>query len=49
MVATNKKIEIPLTKELQEFISTKYANQTSKLIDEFLVYFNTKREANELN
>ncbi|MBN2825132.1 MAG: hypothetical protein JXQ76_07415 [Campylobacterales bacterium] len=49
MIASQKSIEIPLTKELQEFVASKYSNQTSKLIDDFLIYLNTKKEAQEIN
>ena len=42
-------IEIPMTKELQEFFAYRYQNQTTKLVDEFLVYLNTKKEAYEVN
>lgn len=42
-------IEIPMTKELQEFFAYQYQNQTTKLVDEFLVYLNTKKEAYEVN
>jgi len=42
-------IEIPMTKELQEFFAYRYQNQTAKLVDEFLVYLNTKKEAYEVN
>ncbi|MBN2825414.1 MAG: hypothetical protein JXQ76_08830 [Campylobacterales bacterium] len=49
MTITQKSIEIPLTRELQEFVISKYSNQTSKLIDDFLIYLNTKKEAQEIN
>jgi len=42
-------IEIPLTKELEDFFAYRYQNQTTKLIDEFLVYLNTQKEAYEIN
>ncbi len=42
-------IEIPMTKDLQEFFHYKYKNQTSKLVDEFLIYLNTRKEAYEIN
>jgi len=42
-------IEIPLTKELEDFFAYRYQNQTIKLIDEFLIYLNTQKEAYEIN
>lgn len=42
-------IEIPMTKDLQEFLDYNYKNQTSKLVDEFLIYLNTRKEAYEIN
>jgi len=42
-------IEIPMTKELQDFFTYKYQGQASKLIDDFLLYLNTKKEAYEIN
>ena len=42
-------IQIPMTKELEEFFNYRYQGQTTKLIDEFLVYLNTKKEAYEIN
>ncbi len=42
-------IEIPMTKDLQEFFHYKYKNQTGKLVDEFLIYLNTRKEAYEIN
>ena len=42
-------IEIPMTQELEEFFAYQYQNQTTKLVDEFLVYLNTKKEAYEVN
>jgi len=42
-------IEIPMTKELEDFFTYKYQGQASKLVDEFLLYLNTKKEAYELN
>jgi len=42
-------IEIPVTKELQEFFAHRYQNKTTKLVDEFLIYLNTKKEAYEVN
>ena len=41
-------IQIPMTKELEEFFNYRYQGQTTKLIDEFLVYLNTKKEAQKL-
>jgi len=42
-------IEIPVTKELQEFFAHQYQNKTTKLVDEFIVYLNTKKEAYEVS
>jgi len=42
-------IEIPMTKELQDFFAYKYHNQTSKLVDEFLIFLRTQKEAHEIN
>ncbi|MCH9739412.1 MAG: hypothetical protein K0U38_01030 [Epsilonproteobacteria bacterium] len=42
-------IEIPMTKELEEFFRYRYQNQATKLVDEFLLYLNTKKEAYEVN
>jgi hypothetical protein len=42
-------IQIPMSKELEEFFIYRYQGQTTKLIDEFLVYLNTKKEAYEIN
>jgi len=42
-------IEIPMTQELQDFFTYKYEGQASQLVDEFLLYLNTKKEAYELN
>ena len=42
-------IEIPMTKELQEFFTYRYQGQSSKLIDEFLKYLHTQKEAYEIN
>jgi len=42
-------IAIPMTKELQDFFTYKYQGQVSKLIDEFLLYLHTKKEAYEIN
>ncbi|MDQ7083527.1 MAG: hypothetical protein Q9M36_00695 [Sulfurovum sp.] len=42
-------IEIPMTKELEDFFAYRYQNQTSKLVDEFLIYLHTKKEAYEVN
>jgi len=46
---TINNIEIPMTKELQDFFTYKYQGQASKLIDEFLLYLHTKKEAYEIN
>ena len=43
------KIEIPVTQELQAFISQRYNDRTSELVDEFLLFLNTKKEASEIN
>jgi hypothetical protein len=42
-------IEIPMTKELEDFFTYKYQGQASKIVDEFLLYLNTKKEAYEVN
>ena len=42
-------IEIPMTKELQDFFAYKYQNKATKLVDEFLLYLHTKKEAYEVN
>ncbi len=42
-------IEIPVTKELQEFLSHKYQNRAVELVDDFLIYMNTQKEAYEVN
>jgi len=42
-------IEIPMNKELQDFLTYRYQGQTTKLVDEFLVYLNTQKKASEIN
>ena len=42
-------IEIPMNKELQDFLTYRYQGQTTKLVDEFLVYLNTQKKAYEIN
>ncbi len=42
-------IEIPITKELQEFLNQKYQNRAVDLINDFLIYMNTQKEAYEIN
>ena len=42
-------VEIPLADELKEFFDTKYKNKASHLVDEFVVYLNTRKEAYEVN
>ncbi|MEA3452225.1 MAG: hypothetical protein U9Q83_10040 [Bacteroidota bacterium] len=42
-------IEIPVTKELQEFLDYKYHNRAIELADDFLIYMNTQKEAYEVN
>ena len=42
-------IQIPMTKELEEFFNYRYQGQTTKLIDEFLIYLNTQKKAYEIN
>ena len=42
-------IEIPMTQELQEFFVYRYRNQPGKLVDEFVKYLNTQKEAHEIN
>ena len=42
-------IEIPMTKELEEFFIYRYQGKTTKLIDEFLIYLNTQKKAYEIN
>ena len=44
-----KNIEIPMTKELEEFFNYHYQGQTRKLINEFLTYLNTQKKAYEIN
>jgi hypothetical protein len=46
---TNSSIEIPLTKELQELFIEKYHGKTTNLINDFLIYLNTKKEAYDIN
>ena len=43
------KIEIPIDKELQDFLTYRYQGQMTKLVDEFLVYLNTQKKAYEIN
>jgi len=43
------KIEIPMTRELRDFFANKYHNQSSKLVDDFLIYLHTQKEAHEIN
>jgi hypothetical protein len=43
------KIEIPMTQELRSFVAQRYHNQTAQLVDEFLVFLNTKKEAYDIN
>jgi len=42
-------IEIPMSKELEEFFLYKYQNKSAKLVDDFLVYLYTQKEAYEIN
>jgi len=42
-------IEIPMTKELEEFFLYKYQNKSTKLVDDFLIYLYTQKEAYEVN
>lgn len=42
-------IEIPMTKELEEFFLYKYQNKSTKLVDDFLIYLHTQKEAYEVN
>ncbi len=42
-------IQIPMTKELEEFFIYRYQGKTTKLIDEFLIYLNTQKKAHEIN
>ena len=42
-------IEIPMTKELQDFFIYRYQGKTTKLVDDFLIYLNTQKEAYEIN
>ena len=42
-------IEIPMTKELENFFIHRYQGKTTKLIDDFLIYLNTQKEAYEIN
>jgi len=46
---TGNTIEIPMTEELEDFFNYKYQGQAPKLVDEFLLYLNTKKEAYEIN
>jgi len=41
-------IEIPMTRELQEFFASKYQGQVSGLVDDFLRYLHTKKRAHEI-
>jgi len=42
-------IEIPMSKELEEFFLYKYQNKSTRLVDDFLVYLHTQKEAYEIN
>lgn len=42
-------LEIPMTKELHDFFAYKYQGQTTKLVDDFLIYLHTKKEAYDVN
>jgi len=42
-------LEIPMTKDLEEFFIHKYHNKANKLVDDFLLYLNTQKEAQDLN
>jgi len=41
-------VEIPLTDELKEFVDSQYKDKVTKLVDDFVVYLNTKKEASEI-
>ena len=41
-------VQIPLTDELKEFLDTQYKNKATKLVDDFVIYLNTKKEASEI-
>ena len=42
-------IEVPMTQELQEFFVYRYQNQPRKLVDDFVKYLATQKEAYEIN
>jgi len=42
-------VQIPVTDDLKEFLDTQYKNRASKMVDDFVIYLNTKKEAYELN
>jgi len=42
-------VEIPLTDELKEFFDTQYKNKANNLVDDFVVYLNTRKEVYEVN
>ena len=46
---TNSSIEIPLTKELQELFMDRYQGKTTNLINDFLIYLNTKKKAYDID
>jgi len=41
-------VQIPVTDELKEFLDTQYKNKAAKLVDDFVIYLNTKKEASEI-
>jgi hypothetical protein len=49
MQSIKDSIEIPLTKELQELFLNKYQGKTSNLVEDFLIYLNTKKEAYDID
>ena len=42
-------VEIPLTDELKEFFDAQYKHKAANLVDDFVVYLNTRKEVYEVN
>ena len=42
-------VEIPLTEDLKEFLDSQYKNKANNLVDDFVVYLNTRKEVHEVN
>ncbi len=42
-------LEIPVTEELKDFFNRQYQNEAGRLVDDFLVYLRTKKEASDLS